>query len=182
MLNDESGSTVSNFNSIGSKNCPSGCLEIIHIQWFFVICLLTYPVLMILTANHSYCVNSNALLCINFRAHFWPTRIIESLAGNKWGQTQKHIKPVDQRWQWITYPNVLFEAITVVQAFPCWSIFEISQSNVNVEMDPTSPIEMINLRIEAGDMTIVVGWYHSHPAFIPISSLIDIQNLHDYQN
>lgn len=53
---------------------------------------------------------------------------------------------------------------------------------MNVEMDPTSPIEMINLKIEAGDMTIVVGWYRSHPAFIPISSLIDIQSLHDYQN
>lgn len=71
-----------------------------------------------------------------------------------------------------------FVGIVVREAFPCRSI-ETGQNDVNVEMDPTSAIETRQV-IEDRGMK-VVGWYHSHPTFIPDPSLIDIENQRNYQ-
>ena len=68
--------------------------------------------------------------------------------------------------------------IKVRAAFPCRSL-ETGQNDVNVEMDPTSAIETRQL-IEDRNMK-VVGWYHSHPTFVPDPSLVDIENQHNYQ-
>jgi protein MYSM1 len=64
------------------------------------------------------------------------------------------------------------------QAFPCRSL-NTGQNDVNVEMDPTSAIEK-RQEIEERNMQ-VVGWYHSHPTFVPDPSLVDIENQRNYQ-
>ena len=49
----------------------------------------------------------------------------------------------------------------------------------NVEMDPSSEMEMRN-QIHDANLQ-VVGWYHSHPYFQPDPSLVDIHNQSSYQ-
>lgn len=66
----------------------------------------------------------------------------------------------------------------VQAAYPCRSL-NTGQNDVNVEMDPTSAIE-VRQEIEEHDMQ-VVGWYHSHPTFVPDPSLMDIENQKSYQ-
>ena len=66
----------------------------------------------------------------------------------------------------------------IKEAFPCRSL-NTGQNDVNVEMDPTSAIETRQL-IEEKNMT-VVGWYHSHPTFIPDPSIVDLENQRNYQ-
>jgi protein MYSM1 len=68
--------------------------------------------------------------------------------------------------------------IMVKEAYPCRSL-NTGQNDVNVEMDPTSALETRHL-IEEKNMA-VVGWYHSHPTFIPDPSLVDIENQCNYQ-
>ncbi|KAI8357828.1 hypothetical protein EDC96DRAFT_242901 [Choanephora cucurbitarum] len=102
-------------------------------------------------------VESNVLLAMDFHAHLMTTEIIGFLAG-EWDKESMRM--------------------TVREAFPCRSI-ETGQNDVNVEMDPTSAIETRQL-IEERHMK-VVGWYHSHPTFIPDPSLIDIENQRNYQ-
>ena len=50
---------------------------------------------------------------------------------------------------------------------------------VNVEMDPESEVEA-RAAMQAAGLTCV-GWYHSHPSFKPIPSVIDISNQLNYQ-
>ncbi|PVZ97378.1 hypothetical protein BB558_006662 [Smittium angustum] len=52
--------------------------------------------------------------------------------------------------------------------------------HLNVEMDPTSEW-LVRQEIAELDMR-VVGWYHSHPTFLPDPSNIDIENQKAYQN
>lgn len=66
----------------------------------------------------------------------------------------------------------------VQAAYPCRSL-NTGQNDVNVEMDPTSAIE-VRQQIEDQNMQ-VVGWYHSHPTFVPDPSLMDIENQKSYQ-
>ncbi|KAI8988243.1 hypothetical protein BDF20DRAFT_854635 [Mycotypha africana] len=102
-------------------------------------------------------VDSNVLLAMDFHAHLMETEIIGFLAGEWNNETKRmHIR----------------------EAYPCKSI-ETGQNDVNVEMDPTSAIETRQI-IEERDMK-VVGWYHSHPRFIPDPSLVDIENQRNYQ-
>ncbi|RCH95701.1 hypothetical protein CU098_000577, partial [Rhizopus stolonifer] len=102
-------------------------------------------------------VESNVLLAMDFHAHLMTTEIIGFLAGD-WDKDTKQL--------------------VVKEAYPCRSI-ETGQNDVNVEMDPTSAIETRQL-IEERNMK-VVGWYHSHPTFIPDPSLVDIENQRNYQ-
>lgn len=67
-------------------------------------------------------------------------------------------------------------AIAVTHVFPCKSL--VSGMD-NVEMDPSSEMEMRNQIHEANLQ--VVGWYHSHPYFQPDPSLVDIHNQSSYQ-
>lgn len=102
-------------------------------------------------------VESNVLLAMDFHAHLMTTEIIGFLAG-KWDKETMRM--------------------SIREAFPCRSI-ETGQNEVNVEMDPTSAIETRQL-IEERHLQ-VVGWYHSHPTFIPDPSLVDIENQRNYQ-
>ncbi|OMJ11184.1 Histone H2A deubiquitinase MYSM1 [Smittium culicis] len=68
--------------------------------------------------------------------------------------------------------------LTVKQSFPCKALVT-DDDHLNVEMDPTSEFLV---RQEIADMDMrVVGWYHSHPSFLPDPSNIDIQNQNAYQ-
>lgn len=102
-------------------------------------------------------VDSNVLLAMDFHAHLMTTEVIGFLAG-EWNKEKMQM--------------------SIREAFPCRSI-ETGQNDVNVEMDPASAIEVRQL-IEERNLK-VVGWYHSHPTFIPDPSLIDIENQRNYQ-
>ncbi|CAO3703210.1 unnamed protein product [Rhizopus stolonifer] len=101
--------------------------------------------------------NSNVLVAMDFHSHLMTTEIIGFLAG-EWDKETMHMM--------------------IREAYPCRSI-ETGSNDVNVEMDPTSAIETRQLIEERG--LKVVGWYHSHPTFIPDPSLIDIENQRNYQ-
>ncbi len=74
--------------------------------------------------------------------------------------------------------------LQVHSAIPCRSI-ENNDSDVqldrhtNVELDPASEVEMRELVAQKNWR--VVGWYHSHPTFLPNPSLIDLLNQKSYQ-
>ncbi|EIE91466.1 hypothetical protein RO3G_16177 [Rhizopus delemar RA 99-880] len=102
-------------------------------------------------------IQSNVLLSMDFHAHLMTTEIIGFLAGDWDKETMR---------------------IVVREAYPCRSI-ETGRNDVNVEMDPTSAIETRQM-IEERNLK-VVGWYHSHPTFIPDPSLVDIENQRNYQ-
>lgn len=72
----------------------------------------------------------------------------------------------------------MFADMMVQAAYPCRSL-NTGQNDVNVEMDPTSAID-VRQKIEDQNMQ-VVGWYHSHPTFVPDPSLVDIENQKSYQ-
>ena len=74
--------------------------------------------------------------------------------------------------------------LEVDQAIPCRSVenndFEsVLDRHTNVELDPASEVEMREL-VEEQKLR-VVGWYHSHPTFVPNPSLIDLLNQKNYQ-
>ena len=99
------------------------------------------------------------MLVADFHSHLARNEIIGFLAGS-----------------WDAEENV----IHVHRAFPCRAL-DIGDSRlVNVEMDPTSAIEVRDAIQRAGSK--VVGWYHSHPAFQPDPSLRDIENQQHYQS
>ncbi|KAI8978096.1 hypothetical protein BDB01DRAFT_800799 [Pilobolus umbonatus] len=102
-------------------------------------------------------VDSNVLLSMDFHAHLMTTEIIGFLCG-EWDGETKNMK--------------------VRGVYPCRSL-NTGQNDINVEMDPTSAIEIRQLIEDRGMQ--VVGWYHSHPTFIPDPSLIDIENQRNYQ-
>lgn len=68
--------------------------------------------------------------------------------------------------------------IEVETAFP---VNELSteDDSVNVEMDPEDQVRVCE-RIQASGM-VCVGWYHSHPNFPAIPSIVDIENQARYQ-
>ncbi|CAG8433844.1 9607_t:CDS:2 [Ambispora gerdemannii] len=106
----------------------------------------------------SILVESNVLLAMDFHAHLMQTEIIGFLAG--------HWHPEEKK-------------LIVKATFPCRSL-ATGQDHVNVEMDPTSETE-VREAIQARNMR-VVGWYHSHPTFVPDPSIVDIENQKNYQN
>ncbi|PVV01186.1 hypothetical protein BB560_004406 [Smittium megazygosporum] len=95
---------------------------------------------------------------MDFHSHLTETEII-GLLGGYWDPDKK--------------------TLTVKQGFPCKAI-PTDNDHLNVEMDPTS--EWL-VRQEISELNMrVVGWYHSHPTFLPNPSNIDIQNQMAYQN
>ncbi|CAO3668826.1 unnamed protein product [Umbelopsis vinacea] len=102
-------------------------------------------------------MHSNVLVAMDFHAHLMTTEVIGFLAG-KWNKEER---------------NMVVQA-----AYPCRSL-NTGQNDVNVEMDPTSAID-VRQQIEEQNMQ-VVGWYHSHPTFVPDPSLMDIENQKSYQ-
>ncbi|OMJ17779.1 Histone H2A deubiquitinase MYSM1 [Smittium culicis] len=102
-------------------------------------------------------VHTNAQLLMDLHSHLMETEIIGLLGGS-----------------WDSINRVL----TVKQSFPCKALVT-DDDHLNVEMDPTSEFLV---RQEIADMDMrVVGWYHSHPSFLPDPSNIDIQNQNAYQ-
>ncbi|RIA88950.1 hypothetical protein C1645_825508 [Glomus cerebriforme] len=105
----------------------------------------------------SMIVESNVLVAMDFHAHLMNTEIIGFLAGH-----------------WIPEEKKLIIKTT----FPCRSL-QTGENHVNVEMDPTSALE-VQQTITDRNMQ-VVGWYHSHPIFQPDPSMVDLENQHNYQ-
>ncbi|KAJ1959310.1 hypothetical protein IWQ62_004661 [Dispira parvispora] len=105
-------------------------------------------------------VCSNAFLGMDFHAHLMESEIIGFLAG---------------RWD----PET--RQLVVQYAFPCRALRTPGQNaSVNVEMDPTSEFEVRQAILDR-DLQ-VVGWYHSHPCFLPDPSLVDLENQCNYQS
>jgi hypothetical protein len=68
--------------------------------------------------------------------------------------------------------------LIIKTTFPCRSL-QTGENHVNVEMDPTSALE-VQQTITDRNMQ-VVGWYHSHPIFQPDPSIVDLENQNNYQ-
>ena len=65
-------------------------------------------------------------------------------------------------------------------AFPCRAVNNgDATTSQNVEMDAESEFEVRTV-IQNSNMQ-VVGWYHSHPTFMPEPSIRDIKNQDSYQ-
>jgi len=90
-------------------------------------------------------IKSSVLLVIDFHAHLATTEIIGFLAG-KWDGDAK--------------------LINIEDAFPCQSL-STGEDAVNVEMDPQAELQIRDTIQQLGMR--VVGWYHSHPTFQPVS-------------
>lgn len=123
-------------------------------------------------------VHTNAVLAIDFHAHLMTTEIIGFLAGEWDSEKKSKSKESGRGEQNGTELSRLCVELCIREAFPCRSI-ETGQNDVNVEMDPTSALETRQL-IEDKQMK-VVGWYHSHPTFVPDPSIIDCENQRNYQ-
>ncbi|KAJ1560167.1 hypothetical protein HK096_009743 [Nowakowskiella sp. JEL0078] len=116
-------------------------------------------------------VRPQAIVTMDLHAHLAQTEIIGFLAG-----------------QWIPGER----RINIQGAFPCRSLEQVSllyasfqdqksqpDRHVHVELDPASAVEV---RAEITSLGMrVVGWYHSHPVFIPDPSMIDVENQKNYQ-
>ena len=68
--------------------------------------------------------------------------------------------------------------VRVEEAFPVREI-RTEDDTINVEMDPESEVEVRAKMADAG--LIAVGWYHSHPSFPAVPSVIDLTNQLRYQ-
>jgi hypothetical protein len=68
--------------------------------------------------------------------------------------------------------------LIVKTTFPCRSL-QTGENHVNVEMDPTSALEVQQIITDRNMQ--VVGWYHSHPIFQPDPSIVDLENQNNYQ-
>ena len=101
-------------------------------------------------------VSSEASFLVDLHSHLSPEREVIGFLGGKVG-----IKTVE-----------------IVAAYPGVSS-EIGNTQYECEMDPISEI-MAKQAIEADGLS-VVGWYHSHPNFDCIPSLVDVDNAKNYQ-
>ncbi|KAL1916961.1 uncharacterized protein VTP21DRAFT_5158 [Calcarisporiella thermophila] len=99
-------------------------------------------------------IHSESLALMDFHAHLATTEIIGLLGG-------------------IYDPDV--RQLTVTAAFPCRSM----STGIQCEMDPAS--EMHAREVFAARGIRVVGWYHSHPTFVPDPSVRDIETQSTYQ-
>ncbi|KAI8333892.1 hypothetical protein BC941DRAFT_379674 [Chlamydoabsidia padenii] len=103
-------------------------------------------------------VNSDALAIADFHSHLVLTEIIGLLGGTF--ETNDNGEKI----------------LTVKQVFPCKS----TSTDIQCEMDPNSEMEAREWFAEKGLQ--VVGWYHSHPTFVAIPSIRDIENQMSYQD
>ena len=67
----------------------------------------------------------------------------------------------------------------IKEAWPCRAIASVDDANVNVEMDPVSQLEVLGSIAKAGQTPL--GWYHSHPVFVPDPSVRDMENQYHMQ-
>ncbi|CAO3600425.1 unnamed protein product [Absidia cylindrospora] len=122
-----------------------------------------YQLIPLETYTEDYCapfqvnVESGALVIMDFHAHLVLTEIIGLLGGtfetNEDGEKK----------------------LTVKCVYPCKSI----STDTQCEMDPVSEMQAREC-FEAKGLS-VVGWYHSHPTFVAIPSIRDIENQMSYQ-
>lgn len=68
--------------------------------------------------------------------------------------------------------------LVVSLAEPCRSI-TANTTDLQCEMDPVSQAEAMEKITSSGQL--VIGWYHSHPTFVPNPSLRDIETQQEYQ-
>ena len=68
--------------------------------------------------------------------------------------------------------------LRVEEAFPVREL-KTEDNTINVEMDPESEVQVRDKIKEYG--MVCVGWYHSHPCFPPVPSIIDLKNQLNYQ-
>eukprot|EP01012_Entosiphon_sulcatum_P011027 TRINITY_DN16601_c0_g1_i1.p1 TRINITY_DN16601_c0_g1~~TRINITY_DN16601_c0_g1_i1.p1 ORF type:complete len:472 (+),score=68.97 TRINITY_DN16601_c0_g1_i1:26-1441(+) len=99
-------------------------------------------------------VTEEALAFMDLHAHLLTEEIIGYLAGERVSATHLRVSAA--------YPGRALES-----------------GDRHVELDPTSEWELREA-IAARGLT-VVGWYHSHPTFIPEPSVRDVENHNNYQ-
>lgn len=72
----------------------------------------------------------------------------------------------------------IFKQLHILIAEPCKSI-SASTTDLQCEMDPVSQSEAASRIFNSNNF--VVGWYHSHPTFVPSPSLRDLETQGNYQ-
>ncbi|KAJ3224168.1 hypothetical protein HK099_000159 [Clydaea vesicula] len=100
-------------------------------------------------------IDKNALIYLDFHSHLATTEVIGLLGGNY---------------------DEINKILYVMESYPCRS----TSTQVQCEMDPAS--EMKAREVFSSKGYVVVGWYHSHPTFIPNPSIRDIENQSAYQS
>ena len=103
-------------------------------------------------------VRPEAAFVADAHAHMCKNEIIGFLAG-KWHAKER--------------------VVEIAAAYPCRSLSDTANQDVNVEMDPVSELQIRHI-INARGLDIV-GWYHSHPTFQSDPSVRDIENQTAYQ-
>ena len=103
-------------------------------------------------------VHPTALVVADVHAHCDTCEVI-GLLGGKWDAAAKTLR--------------------VLRAYPARRITE-GDLSVNVELDPAD--EVILRECIANDGLVPVGWYHSHPSFPTVPSLIDLHNQSAYES
>ena len=68
--------------------------------------------------------------------------------------------------------------LKVEEAFPVKEV-TTEDNTINVEMDPESEVQVREKMMAKG--MVCVGWYHSHPSFPAVPSMIDLKNQLNYQ-
>ena len=76
------------------------------------------------------------------------------------------------------YFDAKARSLVVEEAFPVREL-STEDNTINVEMDPESEVQVREEIKEKG--MVCVGWYHSHPGFDAVPSLIDLKNQLNYQ-
>ncbi|XP_053208844.1 histone H2A deubiquitinase MYSM1-like [Panonychus citri] len=71
-----------------------------------------------------------------------------------------------------------YRQLNILTAEPCESL-TCGTSDLQCEMDPVSQADALEKLTKAGYQ--VVGWYHSHPTFVPNPSLRDLETQAKYQ-
>lgn len=106
------------------------------------------------TPPFKVCISQKAMITIDFHSHLAHTEVI-GLFGGSFDLTNK--------------------TLSIEIAYPCNSV----STSIQCEMDPISEMKAREYFIELGIR--VVGWYHSHPTFVPDPSIRDIENQAAYQ-
>eukprot|EP00941_MAST-03F_sp_MAST-3F-sp1_P006331 g6331.t1 len=105
------------------------------------------------------CVAPSVLAMADLHAHFTLREVIGYLGG---------------------YLDEGTRTMYILRAFPGRSICCSELSDREAEMDPVAEV-VLRSEVAAAGMQ-VVGWYHSHPTFQPVPSMVDINNQATYQN
>ncbi|XP_068727042.1 deubiquitinase MYSM1-like [Montipora capricornis] len=99
-------------------------------------------------------IQSETLMVMDAHAHMSTTEVIGLLGGNYSHESR---------------------LLKVSKAIPCRSL----STGLQCEMDPVSQTQALEDLAHRG--LFVVGWYHSHPTFLPIPSLRDIETQTKFQ-